>query len=277
MSTEATATAAPAAPMKIVLPRMLVKSVTVWPNNMIIFSKPKTGKTTLFSLLPDCLILDLEKGSKYVDALKLEANSIQDIKAIGTEILAQGCPYKFIAVDTVTKLEDMCIPMAEQLYSQTAMGKNWFTPSSGGKAQYGNILNMPNGSGYPWLTLALDRVIDYLKTLAPNIILSGHIKSGLLDKANGEFNSAELDLTGKNKRKLCSASDAIGYLYRKGNQTILSFKSSDEISCGARPQHLKGQEIVIAEQAEDGSIQTYWDRIYPVNPVVAPIALPQAA
>ena len=131
---------------EFVLPTNKIKSVTQNPKNMIIFSKPKVGKTTLLAHLDDCLILDLENGSDYVDAIKLKANSITDIVKIGTLILAQGKPYKYIAVDTITALEEMCIPYAEELYSKTPMGKNWFTE---GKVKYGMITNMPNGAGYP--------------------------------------------------------------------------------------------------------------------------------
>lgn len=250
----------------IVLPRVPIKAATKWPKNMIIFSKPKTGKTTLFAQLKDCLIIDFENGSDFVEGLKLKANSIPELRAIGTAIVAANRPYRFIVADTVTKLEEMCIPMAEQIYAKTSMGKNWFTPETGGKAQYGGILNMPNGAGYPFLREAFMKVIAYLQSLAPNLILSGHIKDTLLAKAGVEFTSSDLDLTGKIKRQICSDSDAIGYLYRKGKQNVISFKSSDEISCGARPEHLRNMDIVISEQLDSGEIVTYWEKIFPPEP-----------
>ena len=36
---------------------------------MIIFSQPKIGKTTLLAQLDNNLILDLEKGTSFIDAL----------------------------------------------------------------------------------------------------------------------------------------------------------------------------------------------------------------
>jgi len=255
-------------PKKIVLPKVPIKAEHQSPKNMIIFSKPKVGKTSLFSKLDNCLIIDLENGTDYVDALKLKATSIAEIKAIGEEIKAAGKPYKYIALDTITALEEMCIPLAEQIYSKTTMGKNWFkieedgTPSKdSGKALYSNILNMPNGAGYPYLREAFMKVIEYVKTLAPRVILVGHIKDVLLEKSGSEFTSMDLDLTGKIKRITSSQSDAIGYLYRKGNQNILSFKTNDQISCGARPDHLRNQEIVVSEMTDKGLI-THWDKVY---------------
>ena len=109
---------------EIVLPMTKVSAETKSPKNLIIFSKPKVGKTTLLANLENCLILDLEDGSDYVDAIKLKAKSVDDIRAIGKAIKEAGYPYKYIAVDTITALEEMCIPFAEDLYSKSSMGKN---------------------------------------------------------------------------------------------------------------------------------------------------------
>ena len=247
--------------MGIILPKSRVAPESLSPKNLIIFSKPKTGKTSLLSELPDCLILDLEGGTKYLNAMKVEANSFEEIKEVGNAIKEAGNPYKIIAVDTITALEEMVIPYAEALYSRSPMGKNWYNPG-GGKEKYGSILGLPEGSGYFWTRQAFTKVIDYIKTWAPYVIFVGHVKDTQLEKAGGTFNSLDLDLTGKLKRITTSNSDAIGYLYRKGNKNILSFKTNDDIACGARPAHLSNAEIVISEIDENGEYKTYWDKVF---------------
>lgn len=252
----------------IKLPTKKVKAAQKSPKNLIIFSKPKVGKTSVLSQLDDCLIIDLEDGSDYVDAMKIKAKSVEEIKKIGQAIIDADYPYKYVAVDTVTALETICLPYAEILYSRTPMGKNWFkkTPDGNlapdsGKAMYGVITSLPNGSGWMYQREAMTKVVEYIKGLAPRVILVGHVKETLLEKNGSEFNSSDLDLTGKIKRILSSQSDAIGYLYRKGNQNILSFKTTDQISCGARPTHLKNQEVIISELKDDKLI-TSWDKVY---------------
>lgn len=247
---------------EFVLPLTPVKSENQDPKNLIIFSKPKTGKTLLLSKLPNCLILDLEKGSKYVDALKVEIDSIDDLVKVGKKIKEAGNPYKYIAVDTTTALEELCVPYAEKLYAATPMGKNWFDPEKGGKKDYGSILNLPNGAGYQYLRQAVEKVLSFIETLAPHIILVAHVKDTVLEKAGSEFNSLDIDLTGKLKRIIASKSDAIGYLYRKGNKNILSFKTSDEVACGARCNHLKNKEFVISEMDADNNYVANWNQIY---------------
>ena len=245
--------------MEIKLPTGKVPAQALSPRNLIIFSKPKTGKTTLLSQLDNCLILDLEQGSMYLEAMKVEANSIADIKAVGKAIKEAGNPYDYVAVDTITALEEMCIPYAEELYMKTPMGKGWLTD---GKLKYGTVIGLPNGAGYQYLREDFTKVVAYIQTWAPRVILVGHVKDTVLEKNGSDFNSLDLDLTGKLKRITASNSDSIGYLYRKGKKNILSFKTSDEIACGARPKHLSNQEIVLSEMDENGEVVTHWNKIY---------------
>jgi hypothetical protein len=42
----------------------------------------------------------------------------------------------------------------------------------------------------------------------------------------------------------------------------MNFKTNDEVTCGARSEHLVNQEIIISEMVE-GKVKTYWERIYP--------------
>lgn len=255
--------------MGIVLPKAKIAAETQSPKNLIIFSKPKVGKTSLIAELPNCLILDLESGSDYVDAMKLKASSVDEIKEIGQAILEAGKPYQYIAVDTITALETMCIKEAEKMYASTPMGSAWIKKNPDGsinyrdslKTKYGNVLNLPNGQGYGYLRDAIVKVIEYIKTLAPRVILLGHVKDALLESKGTEVSSMDLDLTGKIKRIVSSQSDAIGYLYRKGNQNILTFKTKDDVACGARPTHLRNQEIVVSELTEEG-FKSNWDKVY---------------
>jgi len=101
------------------LPTQRVAATRANPKRMVIYSKPKAGKTSALALLDNCLILDFESGSDYVEALKLKVDSLATLKAIGQEIVKANKPYKFIAVDTVTALEEMCLSYAKQLYMDT--------------------------------------------------------------------------------------------------------------------------------------------------------------
>jgi hypothetical protein len=239
----------------IQLPTQKIAPVRANPKRMVIYSKPKAGKTSALALLDNCLILDFENGSDYVEALKLKIDSLSTLKAVGQEIVKAGKPYKYIAVDTVTALEEMCLSYAKTLYMETAMGKNFAGDS---------VLKLPNGAGYLYLREAFFKILDYIETLVPedgSLILLGHLKDKMLETNGKEVSAVDLDLSGKIKSIVCAKADAIGLLSRKADKVTLNFKTSEEVTCGARPDHLKNQEITLTEMV-DNKLVGHWDKVY---------------
>lgn len=240
--------------MAIVLPKEKVKATLQDPRYLIVFGKAKIGKTTALASLPDNLIVDMESGSKYVDALKVEAHNLTDLKEIAKAIKEAGCPYKFITLDTITALEDIVKPLALKLYLETPAGSK-FT----GK----DVTDAPMGAGWGKVRDAMELVIDMFAKVVPNVILVCHVKDSAI--ANSDITAKVIDLTGKTGRILASRSDAIGYLTRdEDSNTILSFNSGDKfVDCGSRPEHLRNKDIVLGEMQEDGSVEYHWERIFP--------------
>ena len=107
------------------LPKVKVRASRKSPKNMVIYGPPKIGKTTVLSQLDNCLIIDLEDGSDMVDALKVKANSLADLPSLGIEIMNQGRPYKYVAIDNISKLEDWWDLPATALYHKTTMGTHF--------------------------------------------------------------------------------------------------------------------------------------------------------
>jgi len=168
-------------------------------------------------------------------------------------IIAAGRPYKYVTLDTLTKLEDLALPYALTLYKATPMGKG-FTGV--------NVLDLPNGAGYKYLRDAMTNLLNAIYKCSDRVILLGHLKTTNIEKNGKEVSAKELDLTGKIKSMVSADVDAIGLLYRaENNQNILSFKTTDDVICGARPVHLKDQDIVISELI-DGKFVTHWNKIY---------------
>ena len=220
------------------LPSKKIKASRKSPRNMIIYGPPKIGKTTVLSQLDNCLIIDLENGSDMIDALKVKVNSLAELANLGREIIKQNKPYKYIAIDTISKLEEWCEAEAKKMYKLTAMGKNFDKNNEGL-----SILSLPNGGGYLYLRLAYKKWIDRLNLLADRIILVGHLRDKMLEKKGKEVSVKDLDLTGKIKQMTCSNTDAIGYVYREGEDTMISFNSLEDITAGTRCEHLKGKTM----------------------------------
>lgn len=63
----------------IVLPKEKVKAKVENPRFLIIFGRPKSGKTTLAAALDNNLIIDLEGGSEFLEALAIQARSVNEL------------------------------------------------------------------------------------------------------------------------------------------------------------------------------------------------------
>lgn len=138
--------------MNIKLPEEKTKAQRVNPKTMVLFGHPKIGKSTLLTGLENCLTLDLEKGSDFLDILKIDiiresekmgVLPIVYLKKVINKIkeenkIAKKYIYKYIAIDTVTALEDIVLPLANKMYKDTPMGRNWVGD---------DVTTLPNGAG----------------------------------------------------------------------------------------------------------------------------------
>lgn len=243
----------------LILPTSKVPAVSENPRYLVLYGLPKSGKTSALAQLENNLIIDLEGGTNFIEALAIQARTINDLGEIASAVRAKNAEvghnfYKRITIDNATRLEDICMDYACTLYRKTELGKNWT----------GNdVTTLARGAGYKYLRDAVKKVIDMFKDLCDEFILVGHVKDSITEKDGQEVNAKEIDLVGKLGKIICGMADAVGYVYRKDNETHISFKSGgDGTIMEARARHIAGQDVVIAVGNEDGSITTYWDRIY---------------
>ena len=242
----------------IILPTQKVPASSTNPSFLILYGRPKSGKTSCLAQLDNNLIVDLEGGSTFIEALAVQARSVNDLGEIAQDIRAKNSEvghnfYKHITIDNATRLEEICLPYAATLYRQTPIAKNW---------KGTDVRTLPNGSGYFYIRQAVRKVIDMFRELCDEFILVGHVKDVQVDQNGEELSEMALDLVGKLSSIICGEADAVGYLYRKGNETHISFKGGDGTIKEARAPHLRGKDIVIATGNEDGTITTDWKQIY---------------
>ena len=242
--------------MAITLPTTKIPAENQDPKYLIIFGLPKVGKTTILSTLENNLILDMENGTTYVDALKVKINSLKDLNEVCKAIKEANYPYKYITIDTITAVEEMAKPLALTLYQKSPIYSDKY-------ADVTDVTNLPSGQGYSWLRTAVEMIIDKIAACAPNIIICGHVKDAALSEG-ATMNVKTLDLTGKISRILSAKSDAIGFVHRDENSNLcIQFGADGEILTGARPRHLANKDVIVAENNGDGTFTPLWERIYP--------------
>jgi hypothetical protein len=242
----------------IELPIDKIPAVSTNPRFLIVYGRPKAGKTSALAQLENNLIIDLEGGSEFIEAMAVQARTVKDLGEIASAIRAKNNEvghnfYKHITIDNATRLEEICLSYAATLYKQTPMGKAW-------KGE--DVRTLPNGGGYFYIRQAVRKVIDMFRELCDEFILVGHVKDVQIEQNGEELSQMALDLVGKLGSIVCGEADAVGVVYRKDNETHISFKGGDGSVKEARAPHLRGQDIIIATGNEDGSITTYWDKVY---------------
>ena len=251
----------------IELPTQKINASRKNPRKIILFGKPKIGKSTALANLDNCLILDLEGGTDYLNALKIdiigEARK-QDVEPIvalkqvinsikEANIANNGFVYKYGAIDTISILEEMVLPVAKKLYQKTPMGRNF---------QGENVLELPNGAGYQYTRAALWMVLDELEQCFETLVILAHLKDKYLEKEGKEMMERGIDLIGKSASILSANVDAIGYMYREDNKTIVNFTPSETVTCGSRCEHLKNQKVTLIESDDSGKLTVDWSKIF---------------
>lgn len=233
------------------LPTEKRKPLNPKPKLMLLFGQYKSGKSSICSKIEDNLIIDLEHGYDNLEAMIVNASNITDIcdivKALGTELQNNNGkkPYTYITIDNATRLEELSMEYAIKLYKETPMGKNYE-----GK----DIRTLPQGAGYMYLRMAINNIVNWFYPYCNTLILVSHVKSRQIRTNTEEMEQMSVDLNGKTGDILCGLADAVGFVFRRDNQTIISFKAGDSIIKGARPEYLRNKEFVAIESDEEGNM-----------------------
>ena len=250
------------------------------PRLLVLFGKPKSGKSTLMASIDDNLIIDLEDGYRALSVMSVlakNAKSLFEIKqALQDKMTKEDkIPYRFITIDNATRLEEMALPFAAAKYRNTPMGSNWgklkdpntgmFIKDEKGRIKddpKADVRSLPNGSGYLYLREAVKQVINSFKGLSETLILVAHVKDKQIQVNGQEMSEMSVDLAGKLGDIICGEADAIGYVSRQGNKTILTFKGGDNNIKGSRPLHLREKTFCVAESDENGNLKVDMSEIF---------------
>lgn len=115
---------------------------------------------------------------------------------------------------------------------------------------------------YLYMRQAVRKLIDIFKPLCESLILVCHIKDKQIKKNGEELSEMAVDLAGKTGDIVCGEADAVGYIYRDGNKTYISFEGGDNTIREARPLHLRGKKILVAESDSDNNVVVDMSKIF---------------
>ena len=239
--------------MAIILPDEKQKKLLTEPTVFLFYGLEKIGKTTIASELPNCLHVDLERGTKYVDTARINCESWEELIAIKEAVLAREKRYDFIVLDTLTAMETYCRKLATETYMGTNQGKN-FNRDKTGKVlpidEWNDVIDALGQNGYLYIFNAWRKMMDTVMEMTQEskypdnptrLILIGHMRDKYIDPnsptSTNKVSTKELDLTGKLKAiTLQSYADSIAKCSRdKLGNLIFNFQAGDEdVSAGSR-------------------------------------------
>lgn len=232
-------------------------------NTIILFGKEKCGKTTALAKLPNCLIIDTEKGSDSIDALSIQVpqdlgpvSKMQWLRKVADKLIAEGKPYDYIALDTLTEINEWAEWSGTFRYMNSIQGKSFNRvkdprgiPVKGGEFldpnsdDYESVHTLPDGNGYRWSRNEVMDIFNRFQNAAKKcVIFVCHIEDkylGLKDNTD-MIVTKQLALTGKLRDMLPRKVDAIGYVYNDNGEIKVNFTGNEEKLGGTRARHLIG-------------------------------------
>lgn len=119
-----------------------------------------------------------------------------------------------------------------------------------------------------YIRQAFKMIIEAFKPLfKKGFILLGHTADATITKDGKELSEQKVDLSGKLGRIISADADAIGYVYREKNKTIINFNGGEDFIVEARSPHLRGKEIAVVESekiegSDDLKFVYHWDKIF---------------
>lgn len=248
---------------ELILPTQRIKAERINARNMILFGLPKCGKTTAISTLENCLIIDTEQGSGFINGMKIQipenkgpVGKFKWLKDLAQKIRDEGYPYDYVAIDTLTQIDEISEWKGTWDYMNSSQGMSFNRvkdatgqPIKGGAfldpsdPDYESVHNLPQGFGYRFSRNAMTEIYDALQGLGKICtIFVVHVsdKAVISKITNTEVVTRDLSLTGKVKDIISRKVDALGYVYHKDNKTMVSFAADENKIGGIRAKHLGG-------------------------------------
>jgi hypothetical protein len=237
----------------IVLPTESTKPKAVNPRHMVLYGKPKVGKTTAVCKLPNSLLIDVEKGSAFIEGMIMTppkdtpVAKFMWLKEVAKAIKDAGNPYDYVIIDTLSQLDVDAEWVGTYNYMNSITGKK-FNRDSDGKMlsplhpDYESVLSLGNGYGYRYTREAIMDIYETLKDLGKICtIFICHVADKMISNKSGEeVMIKDLALVGKTRDVIPRLCDAIGNVWNDDGKMMVSFVGNNDKIGGVRAKHLLG-------------------------------------
>ncbi len=237
------------------------------PRSMIIYSAPKTGKSSIVAQLPDSLIISHEKnGMAAIKARYIEVFNPNDILPLLAQLKGDDT-IKYIVIDTVTQQDSWSEIVGTLEFQAKLQGKKWNVLDSKrlpvSHPSWDSVHSIGNGFGYKYSREVMVKWFKAAINTNKTVIFLAHIKDKFIESKSGDVVEAiDLNLTGKVKSIYSANVDAIAHLKRIGNKSYLNFESMGSSVSGSRYGYLQGSILIGESNPDTYELTTYWENVF---------------
>lgn len=190
-------------------------------GNVLIYGKPKVGKTTFITNVPNYLLAATEKGYNYLEVIKQDITCWQDFLKLALALSTQEHKYKTLVVDTADWLYKYC--------EQYTMTKH--------KVEHPSDLGY--GKGFALVRDEFTRVINKVNMNGMNFIFTSHAKEKTEKTKTGEWTVMGTSLGGTAETFIAGLCDIVLYFYISDDgQRLMRTKPTKYILAGDRSKAL---------------------------------------
>lgn len=179
----------------MLLPTAISKKVDDLSKQIIlVYGRPKIGKSTLCSKFPNALFLAPEPGLNHLEVFKQPIHNWSEFMLACKEIAEGSHEFKTIVIDTI----DALIPLLVD-YIQVENNVEY-------------IGDLPMGKGWFLATQELKRVLNKLSMLDYGLILVSHAKQEKIETKTKNYDRFTIDIGGKNQNAILNLMDIILFM-----------------------------------------------------------------
>jgi len=171
---------------------------------ILVYGRPKIGKSTLCSKFEKALFLATEPGLSQLEVFKVNVTSWKIFMDTCKEIAQGKHDFKTIIIDTIDNL----IPLLQTFVEE--------------QSEVDYIGDIPHGKGWFLATQELKRVLTKLAMLPYGLVLVSHSKQEEIETKTKKYNRFTIDLSGKNQNAVLNLMDIILFMdsEMKGGEEI---------------------------------------------------------
>jgi hypothetical protein len=161
---------------------------------MLVYGRPKIGKSTLCSNLDKALFLATEAGLNHLEVYKINIVNWESLLKVCAELAQGNDKFDTIVIDTVDNLV---------MYCSDYICKKLDVEHPG---------DLSHGRGWSAVTQELKRVLTKLSAMPYGLIMIGHSKQEEIETKTQKYNRFTLNIGGKNCDVIKDMSDIILFM-----------------------------------------------------------------